>query len=59
MVIKKGLLSIDVSHKLLGRVIDPLGNLIDGGDPITEFEARVPIEMKAPGIIQRNRCTNH
>lgn len=53
MVIKKGLLSIDVSHKLLGRVIDPLGNLIDGGDPITEFEARVPIEMKAPGIIQR------
>jgi len=53
MVIKKGLLSIDVSHKLLGRVIDPLGNLIDGGDPIAEFEARVPIEMKAPGIIQR------
>jgi F-type H+-transporting ATPase subunit alpha len=53
MVIKKGLLSIDVSHKLLGRVIDPLGNLIDGGDPITEFEARIPIEVKAPGIIQR------
>jgi len=53
MVIKKGLLSIDVSYKLLGRVIDPLGNLIDGGDPITEFDARIPIEVKAPGIIQR------
>jgi len=37
---------------LLGRVIDPLGNPIDGNGPILSTE-RLRVELKAPGIIPR------
>ncbi len=44
--------SIPVGEALAGRVVDPLGNPIDGKGPI-DAEATVPIEKKAPGIIAR------
>ena len=37
---------------MLGRVIDPLGNPIDGKGPIA-FDERRRVELKAPGIIPR------
>ncbi|MDL2228491.1 F0F1 ATP synthase subunit alpha [Bacteroidales bacterium OttesenSCG-928-K03] len=45
--------SIDVSEKLLGRVIDPLGNPVDGRGPIGGEKLTMPLERKAPGVIFR------
>jgi F-type H+-transporting ATPase subunit alpha len=44
--------SVPVGEALLGRVIDPLGNPIDGGGPIETTERR-PLEFKAPGVVER------
>jgi F-type H+-transporting ATPase subunit alpha len=44
--------SVPVGDALLGRVIDPLGNPLDGGSPIEATERR-PLEFKAPGVIDR------
>ncbi len=44
--------SVPVGPAVLGRVIDPLGNPIDGLGPIAATETR-PVELKAPGIIAR------
>ncbi len=44
--------SLPVGKALLGRVVDPLGNPLDGKGPIQADEYR-PIEKKAPGIIAR------
>jgi F-type H+-transporting ATPase subunit alpha len=44
--------SIPVGDGLLGRVVDPLGNPLDGGGPITTEETR-PLEFKAPGVVDR------
>jgi F-type H+-transporting ATPase subunit alpha len=44
--------SVPVGEAVLGRVIDPLGNPIDGLGPIQAKETR-PVELKAPGIIAR------
>jgi F-type H+/Na+-transporting ATPase subunit alpha len=44
--------SIQVGDEMLGRVIDPLGNPIDGGGSITTSERR-PLELRAPGVIAR------
>jgi len=46
------LMSINVSQKMLGRVIDALGNSIDNGDKIDK-EKMMPIERDAPGVIDR------
>nr|WP_051527306.1 F0F1 ATP synthase subunit alpha [[Eubacterium] cellulosolvens] len=43
---------IPVSDEYIGRVIDALGNPIDGGEPINATEFR-PIEQPAPGIVDR------
>ena len=43
---------IPVGEALIGRVVDALGNPIDGLGPIEEAEKR-RIEIKAPGIVQR------
>ena len=43
---------VPVGKALLGRVVDALGNPIDGKGPI-EAEERRRIEIKAPGIIKR------
>ena len=45
-------MSVPVGEGLLGRVVDPLGNPLDGQGPIEAAERR-PLEFKAPGVIQR------
>ncbi|MBX9685287.1 MAG: F0F1 ATP synthase subunit alpha [Candidatus Obscuribacterales bacterium] len=47
--------SIPVGPGLLGRVVDPLGQPVDGKGPISSATPLeyVPIEKKAPGIIAR------
>ena len=49
-------MSVPVGEALLGRVIDPLGNPLDGQGPIPTTETR-PLEFKAPGVIQRQPVT--
>jgi len=44
--------SVPVGDAVIGRVIDPLGQPIDGLGPIAAKESR-PVELKAPGIIAR------
>ena len=44
--------SVPVGEKLLGRVVDALGQPIDGRGPI-DYETTRPIESDAPGIIKR------
>ncbi|MBV9372387.1 MAG: F0F1 ATP synthase subunit alpha [Alphaproteobacteria bacterium] len=44
--------SVPVGEGLLGRVVDPLGNPLDGLGPIESSETR-PVEWKAPGVVQR------
>ncbi len=46
------ILSIPVSEKMVGRVIDPLGNPLDGKGPIPKGEF-VEIERVAPGVVAR------
>jgi F-type H+/Na+-transporting ATPase subunit alpha len=46
------LLSVPVGDAVLGRVIDPLGNPLDGGGPIVSTEQR-PLEVIAVGVAQR------
>ncbi|HUP19352.1 MAG TPA: F0F1 ATP synthase subunit alpha [Gemmatimonadota bacterium] len=45
-------LSVPVGDALLGRVVNPLGQPIDGKGPITT-DRRRPVEFLAPGIVQR------
>jgi F-type H+-transporting ATPase subunit alpha len=46
------LLEIPVGEELLGRIVDPLGNPLDGKGDITTSETRFA-EVKAPGVVQR------
>ncbi|HEY7469538.1 MAG TPA: F0F1 ATP synthase subunit alpha [Acidimicrobiia bacterium] len=45
-------LSVPVGDGLLGRVIDPLGNPLDGKGPINTTERRL-LETQAPSVVQR------
>ena len=45
-------LAVPVGEKLLGRVVNALGEPIDGKGPI-EYSGTRPIESEAPGIIER------
>jgi F-type H+-transporting ATPase subunit alpha len=45
-------ISVPVGDALLGRVVDPLGNPLDGQGAIETNERR-PLEFKAPGVVQR------
>lgn len=45
--------SIPVGEGLLGRVINVLGEPIDGRGPVTGDLMRLPLERKAPGVIYR------
>lgn len=45
-------LSAPVGDAFLGRVVDPLGNPIDGKGAI-EAEGRRPLEVQAPSVVQR------
>ncbi|MFN8187935.1 MAG: F0F1 ATP synthase subunit alpha [Gaiellales bacterium] len=44
--------SVPVGDALVGRVVDPLGNPLDGAGPIATSERR-PLEFKAPGVVER------
>ena len=45
--------SILVSDEMIGRVINPLGEPIDGGAPIGGEKFEMPLDRKAPGVIYR------
>ncbi len=46
------IVDVPVGKGVLGRVIDPLGNPMDGKGPIASTEKRL-VDVKAPGIIPR------
>ncbi len=46
------IISVPVGEGVLGRVVDALGNPIDGAGPIASSETR-NVEVKAPGIVAR------
>src|SRR3954452_17535896 len=46
------LIEIPVGDALLGRIVDPLGQPLDGKGPI-ETDQKRPAEFKAPGVVQR------
>ncbi|MDP2712841.1 MAG: F0F1 ATP synthase subunit alpha [Solirubrobacteraceae bacterium] len=50
------LLEIPVGEALLGRIVDPLGNPLDGKGDIVTTDKR-PAEFKAPGVVQRQPVT--
>ncbi|MCI6822070.1 MAG: F0F1 ATP synthase subunit alpha [Bacteroidales bacterium] len=45
--------SIQVNENMLGRVINPLGQPLDGGAPIAGEKFLMPLDRKAPGVIYR------
>jgi F-type H+-transporting ATPase subunit alpha len=47
------IVDVPVGKGLLGRVIDPLGNPIDGKGALTDVAERRRVDVKAPGIIPR------
>ena len=47
------IVDVAVGKSLLGRVVDGLGNPIDGKGPIDKNAERKRVEIKAPGIIPR------
>ena len=49
--------SIKVGEGMLGRVVDTLGNPIDGKGPIEGELYEMPLERKAPGVIFRQPVT--
>jgi F-type H+/Na+-transporting ATPase subunit alpha len=49
----KRIASINVGEGMLGRVVDGMGNPIDGKGPIAGTTYEMPIERKAPGVIYR------
>ena len=46
------IIEVPVGDEMLGRVVDGLGNPIDGKGPINNSETRL-VEIKAPGIVAR------
>ena len=53
----KRIASIQVSESMLGRVVDALGNPIDGQGPLTGDKFEMPLERKAPGVVYREPVT--
>ncbi|MBS0471835.1 MAG: F0F1 ATP synthase subunit alpha [Proteobacteria bacterium] len=47
------IVDVPVGKGLLGRVVDPLGNPIDGKGDLTNIAERRRVDVKAPGIIPR------
>jgi F-type H+/Na+-transporting ATPase subunit alpha len=45
-------MSVPVGDELIGRIVNPLGEPLDGGGPIHAEETR-PLELKAPGVVKR------
>ncbi|MHB8860979.1 MAG: F0F1 ATP synthase subunit alpha [Pirellulaceae bacterium] len=46
------LLSVPVGDAVIGRVLDPLGNALDGKGPVATTDRR-PVEFLAPGVAER------
>ncbi|GAB3858278.1 F0F1 ATP synthase subunit alpha [Nocardioides maradonensis] len=46
-------LSVPVGDGYLGRVVDPLGNPIDGLGDVTPLDGRRALELQAPGVMAR------
>ena len=49
--------SVKVGEGIVGRVVDTLGNPIDGKGPISGDTYEMPLERKAPGVIYREPVT--
>jgi F-type H+-transporting ATPase subunit alpha len=49
--------SVNVGEGIVGRVVDTLGNPIDGKGPIVGETYKMPLERKAPGVIYREPVT--
>src|SRR6478735_4720386 len=47
------IVDVPVGKALLGRVVDPLGNPIDGKGDLSNVAERRRVDVKAPGIIPR------
>src|SRR6202008_1651020 len=47
------IVDVPVGKGLLGRVVNPLGEPIDGKGPITDVAEKRRVDVKAPGIIPR------
>jgi F-type H+-transporting ATPase subunit alpha len=45
-------LEVPVGPELVGRVVDPMGNPLDGG-PAIKTKQRSPVEQRAPGVLDR------
>ena len=45
-------LEVPVGPELVGRVVDPLGNVLDGGEPLKTKETS-RVERSAPGVLDR------
>jgi F-type H+-transporting ATPase subunit alpha len=50
------ILSVPVGDAFLGRVVDPLGNPLDGRGDIEATELR-PLELQAPSVVQRSKVS--
>jgi F-type H+-transporting ATPase subunit alpha len=48
------IISVPVGDELIGRVVNPLGQPLDGKGPITTSKFR-PVEIKAPGVVDRSK----
>jgi len=48
--------NVPVGDELVGRIVNPLGQPLDGLGPINASETR-PLEFKAPGVVQRQPVT--
>ena len=48
------LMEVPVGEALLGRVVNPLGQPLDGKGPIETTHFR-PVESPAPGVIDRKK----
>ncbi len=49
--------SVNVGEGIVGRVVDTLGNPVDGKGPIQGETYEMPLERKAPGVIYRQPVT--
>jgi F-type H+/Na+-transporting ATPase subunit alpha len=49
-------ISVPVGDEMVGRIVNPLGIAVDGGEPIKASEHR-PLEFKAPGVVHRQPVT--